>query len=63
MTISEYVGDELVIVAKYGPDRAGDIKDSLANLSKIKKDLGYIPKVFAKEGMEKTCEWHISNRS
>ena len=62
-TISEYLGDELAIVAKYGPDRAGDIKDSLADLSKIKNDLGYIPKVFAKEGMIKTCKWHISNRS
>ena len=62
-TISNNTGRKLEIEAVHGPDRAGDIRDSLANLSKIKKDLGYIPKVFAKEGMIKTCEWHISNRS
>tara|TARA_B100001250_G_scaffold271910_1_gene234784 strand:+ start:973 stop:1956 length:984 start_codon:yes stop_codon:yes gene_type:complete len=61
--ILEIIGEKSRIEAKNGPDRAGDIRDSLANLTKIKKDLGYEPEIFAEEGMLKTCEWHISNRS
>lgn len=61
--ILEINGEKSRIEARNGPDRAGDIRDSLANLTKIKKDLGYEPEIFAEEGMLKTCEWHISNRS
>ncbi|NVO83960.1 SDR family oxidoreductase [Hymenobacter terrestris] len=45
------------IVPEYGPDRAGDIRDSLADISKAKNLLGYEPKVRIQEGLQKTLEW------
>src|SRR5437660_9660975 len=43
---------------KYGPDRAGDVKHSLADLSRIEKHLGYRPKVSFEEGLRRTVEWN-----
>jgi nucleoside-diphosphate-sugar epimerase len=34
-----------------------DVRDSLAGLEKVKKDLGYSPKVSIREGISKTLEW------
>jgi UDP-N-acetylglucosamine 4-epimerase len=45
------------IVPEYGPDRAGDIRDSLADISKAKNLLGYAPQVRIQEGLQKTLEW------
>jgi len=44
----------------HGPPRKGDIKDSLANIDRIKSELNYSPKVFIKEGLSKTSEWFIN---
>jgi nucleoside-diphosphate-sugar epimerase len=43
---------------KYGPERAGDVKHSLADLSLAKKHLKYSPSVSFKEGLRKTVEWY-----
>ncbi len=43
---------------KYGPERGGDIKHSLADISKAEARLGYKPKVGFEEGLEKTVEWY-----
>ena len=43
---------------KYGPDRAGDVKHSLADLSRTEKYLGYKPKVNFEEGLRRTVEWY-----
>jgi len=43
---------------KYGPERAGDVKHSLADLSASKKHLGYEPKVNFEEGLRRTIEWY-----
>ena len=43
---------------KYGPERAGDVKHSLADLSRIEKHLGYGPKVSFEEGLRRTVEWY-----
>lgn len=37
--------------------RAGDIRDSLADISKSKKMLGYEPSVYFKDGLEQTINW------
>jgi UDP-N-acetylglucosamine/UDP-N-acetyl-alpha-D-glucosaminouronate 4-epimerase len=42
----------------YGPDRAGDVKHSLADLSRIEKHLGYKPLVNFEEGLRRTVEWY-----
>ncbi len=42
----------------HGPERAGDVKHSLADISKAKQLLGYDPGVSVKEGLKKTLEWY-----
>jgi len=43
---------------KYAPDRAGDVKHSLADLSRTEKHLGYKPKVNFEEGLRRTVDWY-----
>ncbi len=43
---------------KYGPERAGDVKHSLADLSLAQKHLGYRPLVNFEQGLERTIAWY-----
>jgi UDP-glucose 4-epimerase len=43
---------------KYGPERAGDVKHSLADLSRSEKYLGYKPQVGFEEGLRRTIDWY-----
>jgi len=43
---------------QYGPERGGDIKHSLADISKAEAALGYKPKVDFEEGLRRTVEWY-----
>lgn len=45
----------------FGPDRAGDIKHSNADISKAKKLLGYDPEYDFKKGIELAIEWYKEN--
>ncbi len=45
---------------KYGPERAGDVKHSLADISRAEQYLGYKPKVDFEEGLSRTIEWYRS---
>jgi len=38
-------------------DRPGDVRDSLADISKAKTILGYQPDVFTKEGLKIAFSW------
>lgn len=49
------------IDAKYGPPRLGDIRDSLADVSKARELIGYEPLIKIKEGLEITLEWFKDN--
>lgn len=51
------------IEAKYDPPRAGDIRDSQAEISLAKKILGYTPKVMFEEGLRRTWDWYKANYS
>src|SRR3984957_10757460 len=42
----------------YGPERGGDIKHSLADISKAEAALGYKPAVDFEEGLRRTVEWY-----
>lgn len=46
---------------RYDPPRTGDIRDSLADISRAKNLLGYNPKVKIREGLEKTFIWFKEN--
>lgn len=45
----------------FGPDRAGDIKHSNADVSKAKQLLGYDPDYSFKEGIKLAIEWYKEN--
>jgi UDP-glucose 4-epimerase len=42
----------------YGPERGGDIKHSLADISKAQAHLRYQPQVNFEEGLRRTVEWY-----
>ena len=44
--------------AIHGPERKGDVKHSLADISKAEKLLGYKVTVSVKEGLRMTMEWY-----
>lgn len=45
----------------FGPDRAGDIKHSNADISKAKKLLGYDPEYSFEKGIELAIDWYKEN--
>lgn len=47
---------EINLEALYGPDRVGDVRDSLADISKAKSLLGYKPEFNVKQGLKVTWE-------
>ena len=54
--IKEVAGSDLA--PKYGPERAGDVKHSLADISKANNLLGYSPQVNVKQGLKTAFEWY-----
>lgn len=47
----------------YGPPRVGDVRDSLADISKAERLLGYTPVVHLEEGLRRTFEWYASTQT
>ncbi len=45
---------------EYASERSGDIKHSLADVSKAREYLGYEPKIGFEEGLRRTVEWYRS---
>ena len=43
---------------KYAPERAGDVKHSLADLARTEKAIGYKPLVSFEEGLRRTVDWY-----
>jgi nucleoside-diphosphate-sugar epimerase len=43
---------------KYGPERDGDVRHSLADISQAERLLGYRPIVDLEEGLQRTVEWY-----
>jgi nucleoside-diphosphate-sugar epimerase len=48
--------------AEYAPPRAGDVRESLADLSLARSLLGYNPQVGFEEGLRLTIDWWTSSR-
>lgn len=46
------------IPARYGPPRAGDVRDSQADTTAAVKELGHAPKFSIEEGLRRTLEWY-----
>lgn len=49
------------IEPNFGPDRAGDIKHSNADISKARKSLGYDPQYNFADGLELAIDWYKNN--
>lgn len=49
------------LAPQYGPERSGDVKDSLADITKIQNDLGYRPVIDVREGLRRTVAWYKNN--
>jgi nucleoside-diphosphate-sugar epimerase len=47
----------------YGPERAGDVRDSQADITKARELLGYTPTVTLEEGLKRTLEWYRASLS
>jgi UDP-glucose 4-epimerase len=56
--ITGYTGE-----VKYAPARSGDVKHSLADLSRTEKHLGYKPAVDFEEGLRRTVDWYREQQS
>ena len=54
----ELVGSRVDVA--YGPPRNGDVKDSLADITRARKLLGYEPLVSFEAGLKKTIDWYRS---
>jgi nucleoside-diphosphate-sugar epimerase len=46
----------------YAPARAGDVRDSQADISKAQRLLGYQPVVGFDEGLKKTVDWYRTSQ-
>jgi nucleoside-diphosphate-sugar epimerase len=55
-TINELLGTQ--VAPRFLPARAGDIKDSLADISKARERLGYTAAIDFKEGLRRTIAWY-----
>jgi nucleoside-diphosphate-sugar epimerase len=49
--------------AQYLPERAGDVRDSLADLTQARALLGYEPQVNLEEGLRLTLDWWKTSRA
>jgi len=55
--LKEISGKE--IKANYGPPRPGDVRDSLADISKAQNLMNYVPQYSVEEGLKLTWEYFI----
>jgi UDP-glucose 4-epimerase len=51
------------IPAKFGPPRAGDVRDSQADTTLARAELGHDPQFSFEEGLRLTLEWYKASRS
>lgn len=59
-SIKELSGKELKPI--YGPERKGDVRDSLADITKAQKNLEYNPDIDILEGLKITWKWFTENQ-
>ena len=59
--LSEFDSAIVNVEIKHGPNRAGDIPHSLANIDKAKNLLGYDPEFSMKQGLKEAVSWYWKN--
>jgi UDP-N-acetylglucosamine/UDP-N-acetylgalactosamine 4-epimerase len=58
--LKEEAGSQLKAI--HGPERQGDVRHSLADITKSRTLLGYDPKVSVKDGLQRTFRWYKSQQ-
>jgi nucleoside-diphosphate-sugar epimerase len=48
----------VTIAPNYGPPRAGDVRDSMADTAAAKAELGHDPQFTMEQGLRRTLEWY-----
>ena len=61
--ILSQLGDLLGVKLKatYEPERPGDVKHSLADISLARQRLGYEPQVYFEDGLARSIDWYRKN--
>jgi len=57
--INEHLGKN--VKPRYAPPRAGDVRDSLADIGLARKIIGYEPAVSFDDGLRRTIDWYREN--
>lgn len=62
--VYETIAEQLAFKEKpiYAATREGDIKHSLADITRATKELGYQPKAHFHEGLQKTVAWYLEEK-
>jgi nucleoside-diphosphate-sugar epimerase len=60
-TMGRLVGSKVKPV--YAEERAGDVRDSQADITKARRLLGFEPRVSLEEGLRRTVEWYRTSRA
>jgi nucleoside-diphosphate-sugar epimerase len=60
-TMGRLVGSKITPV--YAEERAGDVRDSQADITKARRLLGFEPRVSLEEGLRRTVEWYRTSRA
>lgn len=59
--LSEFDPEIAKVEPVHGPNRAGDIPHSLANVDKARRLLGYDPRFSMKQGLKEAVKWYWNN--
>lgn len=59
--IKELAGSDLAPI--HGPERPGDVRHSLADITRARTLLGYDPQVSVREGLRQTFDWYRKQRN
>ena len=46
------------LVPQHGPGRTGDVRHSRADITRIRRELGYEPTLSFEEGLKRTLSWY-----
>jgi nucleoside-diphosphate-sugar epimerase len=49
------------VQAQYAHERPGDVKHSLADISRARETIGYQPEVYFEQGLERAIDWYREN--
>jgi nucleoside-diphosphate-sugar epimerase len=60
--VLQHITGRTDVTAEYRAPRAGDVRHSLADITRAREMLGYEPRVGLEEGLQKTIEWWKQSR-